>query len=282
MSLEAEALFLPLLGRLETDMEILYTLVTGAAGGLGGAFVKELARRSQPLYLTGRSAEKLNALREQLLHSHPSLPVRTAVCDLADDGSRRALFAEFERENVRFCRLVYAAGADIQKPLEEYTEEKIAFQARANFEGAVSLARAVLERGEGVPELLFVGSVSGLYPMPYFALYSATKKALWQFAAALRTELHGRAKVTCVQPGAIPTREDVKENIRTQGLWGKLAALPPDVVARKSLNAVRKNRRSPVLGFWNKLMHGSTALLPLSWKMHFIAKKWSKTRKDAF
>ena len=74
----------------------------------------------------------------------------------------------------------------------------------------------------------------------------------------------------------------VKENIRTQGLWGKLAALPPDVVARKSLNAVRKNRRSPVLGFWNKLMHASTALLPLSWKMRFIAKKWSKTRKDAF
>ena len=74
-------------------MEICYTLVTGATGGLGGAFVKELARRAQPLYLTGRSAEKLEALREQLLHSHPSLPVRTAVCDLADVGSRRALFA---------------------------------------------------------------------------------------------------------------------------------------------------------------------------------------------
>ena len=259
-----------------------FTLVTGACGGLGGAFVRELARRAQPLYLTGRNAEKLNALREKLLHSHPSLPVRTAVCDLADDASRRALFAKLDGEGVRFCRLVYAAGADIQKPLEEYTEEKIAFQARANFEGAVSLARAVLERSEGIPELLFVGSVSGLYPMPYFALYSAAKKALWQFAAALRVEWKGRAKVTCVQPGAIPTREDVKENIRTQGVWGKLAALPPDVVARKSLDAVRRNRPSPVLGFWNKLMHGSTALLPLSWKMHFIAKKWSKTRKDAF
>ena len=95
-------------------MEILYTLVTGVTGGLGGAFVKELARRSQPLYLTGRSAQKLEALREQLLHSHPALSVRTAVCDLADNSSRRALFAEFEREKVRLCRLGYAAGSDIQ------------------------------------------------------------------------------------------------------------------------------------------------------------------------
>ncbi len=265
----------------EKNMSV-YTLVTGATGGLGGAFVKELARRGQPLYLTGRNQEKLAALKEELLHSHPALPVKIAVCDLSNEASRRVLYAAFERENVKFCRLVYAAGADIQKPFEEYTEEKLTFQARANFEGAVSVARAVLARGEGKQELLFVGSVSGLYPMPYFALYSAAKKALWQFAAALRVELKGRANVTCVQPGAIPTREDVKENIRTQGLWGKLAALPPETVAKKSLAAVAKNRRSPVIGFWNKLMHGSTALLPLSWKMKFIAKRWSKTRKDAF
>lgn len=259
-----------------------YTLVTGATGGLGAAFVKELAGRGQPLYLTGRKEERLAELKEQLLHSHPSLPVKTAVCDLADETSRRALYEWFDAEKIKFSRLVYAAGADIQKPFEEYTEEKLTFQARANFEGAVSVARAVLARGEGKLELLFVGSVSGLYPMPYFALYSAAKKALWQFAAALRVELKGRANVTCVQPGAIPTREDVKENIRSQGLWGKLAALPPEAVARKSLNAVARGKRSPVLGFWNKLMHISTALLPLSWKMKFIAKKWSKTRKDAF
>ena len=193
-------------------MEILYTLVTGATGGLG---VKELARRSQPLYLTGRSAEKLEALREQLLHSHPALPVRTAVCDLADDGSRRALFAEFARENVRFCRLVYAAGADIQKPLEEYTEEKIAFQTRANFEGAVSLARAVLERSEGVPEVLFVGSVSGLYPMPCFALRQSHLRAAGRHPHARgRQREHPHAGAVGEACGASARRRGEKESQR--------------------------------------------------------------------
>ena len=157
-------------------------------------------------------------------------------------------------------------------------------QTRVNFEGAVSFTRAVMGRSDlnGTTEFLAVGSVSGLYPMPYFALYSATKKALWQFYAALRVELKGRAKVTCVLPGAIPTRQDVRKYIKKQGLWGKLAALPPEKVAEKSLKAVQKNRRSVVVGFWNKMMRISTAPIPLSLKMKFIAKKWQKTEKDAF
>ncbi|MGN0822467.1 MAG: hypothetical protein ACI4NG_01710, partial [Candidatus Gallimonas sp.] len=87
---------------------------------------------------------------------------------------------------------------------------------------------------------------------------------------------------TCVLPGAIPTREDVKKNIRAQGVWGRLAAKSPRAVAEASLKAVKKNRRTAVIGFWNRLMRAATALLPLSLKMRFIARRWSKTEKDAF
>ncbi len=258
-----------------------YTLITGACGGLGGAFVEELAGQGEPLYLTGRSESRLIALAEKLNKNYPDLPVLYAACDLADEASRRAFF---EGVNVTLNRFIYVAGADIQKGFEEYTEEKLVFQTRVNFEGAVSFTRAFLSRCplDGNTEILVIGSVSGLYPMPYFALYSATKKALWQFFAALRVECKGRAKVTCVLPGAIPTREDIKENILSQGLWGRLAALPPRTVAKKSLKAVKRNRRSVIIGFWNKLMRAFTALLPLSLKMKFIAKRWKRTKKDAF
>ena len=261
-----------------------YTLVTGACGGLGGAFVNLLAERGEALFLTGRSAERLKALVRRLKEKFPDLPVLFCACDLTDERSRAALFAYADEMRARFCRLVYVAGADIQKGFFQYTQEKAAFQARVNFEGAVSCMLAVSQRCDmdGNAEFLTVGSVSGLYPMPYFALYSATKRALEQFSSALRTEWKGKAKVTCILPGAIPTRPDVVENIRTQGLWGKLAALPPETVARKGLRAVRKNRRSVVIGFWNKLMRAFTAPIPLSWKMRWIARRWQKTEKDAF
>lgn len=261
-----------------------YSLITGACGGLGSAFVRVLAERGEPLYLTGRSENRLCALVGRLRGEFPALSVKYAVCDLTDENARLAFFERTDREGIVFGRLVYVAGADIQKSFEKYTQQKLTFQARVNFEGAVSFTHAVLARSllNGETEILAVGSVSGLYPMPYFALYSAAKKALWQFYAALRVEYKGKAKITCVLPGAIPTRKDVIENIQTQGLWGKLAALPPERVARKSLKAVKRNRRSAVVGFWNKLMRVFTAPLPLSLKMRFIAKKWKRTEKDAF
>ena len=45
---------------------------------------------------------------------------------------------------------------------------------------------------------------------------------------------------------------------------------------------VMKNKKKPIVGFWNKLMRISTAWIPTSWKLHFIAKRWSKISKDAF
>ncbi len=256
-----------------------YTLITGACGGLGGAFCRELSLRGESLFLTGRSEERLNALKSELPEDTLCYP-----CDLSDGESRRRFFEEVDRSKISFRRLVYVAGVDIQKGFERYTEEGIVLQARVNFEGAVSFTRAFLSRLDTKVrgEILYVGSVSGIYPMPYFALYSATKKALEQFSSALRVELRRRVNVTCVLPGAIPTREDIKANISTQGLWGKLAVKSPQAVVKASLKAVSRNKRKVIIGFWNKLMRAFTAMLLLSWKMKFIAKKWSKTEKDAF
>jgi short-subunit dehydrogenase len=89
-------------------------------------------------------------------------------------------------------------------------------------------------------------------------------------------------RVTAILPGAIPTREDVKEQIKGQGLWGKIAAKQPSYVAEKSLKAVAKNKGKVVVGFANKLMNVGTKLIPLPLKLKFIAKRWSKIRKDAF
>lgn len=265
-------------------MEQTYTLITGACGGLGGEFVRILAERGEPLFLTGRSESRLSELRNSLKKEFPALQVQIFACDLADETSRRRLFDWSDECGFRFRRLVYVAGADIQKGFGKYTQEKIVFQTRVNFEGAVSCMKFVLDRSpqDGETEILTIGSVSGIYPMPYFALYSAAKKALQQFSIALRAEYRGKAKITCVLPGAIPTREDVKENIKTQGLWGKLAAKSPRAVASASLKAVRRNRRTVIIGFWNKGMRIVTAMVPLSVKMRFIARRWKKTEKDAF
>ncbi len=260
-----------------------YALVTGATGGLGRAFAQELAQEGYFLLLTGRKEEKLLALRAELALQFPQTQVKIYPADLADEGSRKKLFAAIEGEGLRLSLLANVAGADVQKGVEEYTQEKIAFQCRVNFEGAVSCCRFALANRAEKLQIINISSVSGIYPMPYFAIYSATKGALTSFSLALRGETKGKGvSVTAVLPGAMPTREDIKAQIAGQGLWGKLAAKSPAAVAKASLKAVRRNKGKVVVGFWNKVMRISTACLPAAWRTRFIARRWSKISKDAF
>ncbi len=133
------------------------------------------------------------------------------------------------------------------------------------------------------PITIHISSVSGLYPMPYFAIYSALKGALTNFSVALSREMKGTGvSVTAVLPGAVYTRPDVMEYIKKQGIWGKIAAKSPQFVAKHSLAAADKGKVKYIPGVANKLMRAFTALIPQRMKLRFIAKKWSKTRKDAF
>ncbi len=265
------------------ELKSKYALITGATGGLGKAFVEEAASQGYSLLLTGRSAEKLAALKAELLERYTEMDVRIYAADLSNSDERRRLMEQIGEEGISLSLLVNVAGADIQKGLTEYTEGKIAFQCRVNFEAAVSLCRFAIEHKAERLEIINISSVSGIYPMPYFAIYSATKGALTSFSQALRAEMKGEGvAVTAILPGAMPTREDIKAQIEGQGTWGRLAAKTPQNVAKCAMKAVRKNKRKVIVGFWNKVMRISTAWLPTAWRMKFIAKRWSKITKDAF
>lgn len=260
-----------------------YALVTGATGGLGRAFCYALAKRGYALVLTGRSEEKLLALQTELSQAYKGIRSSVYAADLSDFNGRNALMQTIRKSGVRLSLLANVAGADVQKGLTEYTQEKLAFQCRVNFEAAVSLCLFAIENKAETLEIVNVSSVSGIYPMPYFAIYSATKGALTSFSQSLREEMKGKGvRVTAILPGAMPTRADIREQIKGQGLWGRLAAKSPQSVAEAALKAVAKNKRKVVVGFWNKVMRISTGWLPTSWRLRFIAKRWSKISKDAF
>lgn len=258
-------------------------MISGATGGIGRAFVSACAARGCNLFLTARSEERLRALQSEVAERYPSLSVDCFACDLTDAGSREALFAYAAERGYRFSVLCNVAGVDIQKAFERYTQEKIAMQCRVNLEATLSLTHFVLAHRAGSLHIVTIGSISAVYPMPYFALYSATKKALESFFSALRVEMRGKGVcVTVVEPGGVYTRPDICRDIAGQGLWGKLSAKRPAYIAEKSLRAVRRNKRVYRPGFWNKFIAVVPRILPLSVRMRFIARRWSRQEKDAF
>lgn len=260
-----------------------YIMISGATGGVGRAFAFECAACGKKLFLTGRSEARLNALIGEIRGRYASVCADRFACDLTDMHSREEMFSYIGEQGYTFSGLCNIAGADIQKPFERYTQEKIAFQCRVNVEAAMSLTHFVLGRRDKSLEIVAMGSISAVYPMPYFAIYSATKKALEYFFMSLRVELRGSGvKVTVVEPGGIYTRPDICKDIEGQGVWGKLSAKTPAYIAKKSLNAVRRNKRLIRPGFWNKFIAAVPRLVPLGVRMRFIAHRWKKLEKDAF
>lgn len=256
-----------------------YTLITGACGGLGKEFCRQLY--SDDLFLTGRSSEKLLKLKQELSEINPQRKIEIFKADLTDEKERGNLFSYADEKGITFSGYIGVAGADIQKEFLKYTPEKIVFQTRLNFEANIAVCYEVLKRRAEKLKILTVSSMSGSTPMPYFAIYSATKAALINFYTSLRYEVKN-AKITILAPGGIPTREDVIKDIERQGVTGKLSSKPAGFVVKKALKGLDKNKRLVIPGAFNKFVYGLEKLVPMSVKCRFVAKKWQKKEKDAF
>ena len=215
-----------------------YVLITGATGGIGSEFCRQLVIEND-LLLTGRSQEKLENLKSSLLTLRPSANIELFSADLTDFDKRQELFDFADNKGIKFSGLISVAGVDTQKEFIKYTQQKIAFQIRVNVESTIAITHGVLLRREKDLKILTVSSMSGTVPMPYFAIYSATKATLNSFFKSLRYEVKD-AKITTLMPGAVPTREDIKKDIQVQGLTGKLSSKPVDFVVKKALKGLEK------------------------------------------
>ena len=259
-----------------------YTFISGATGGIGKAFAVSCAKKGYNLFLTGRSEQKLQALKQEILKDY-AVNIEYMPCDLTDEQSRKQMLEYIDQNGLTFDRIINVAGVDIQKAFTAYTEEKVLFQIRVNAEATVCLTHALLMRRAEKMEIITISSMSGANPMPYFALYSATKAMLINFFTSLHYELKkDGVKVTVVMPGGVPTRPDIIEDIKGQGVWGKLSAKTPEYVAEKSLKAVSKNKIKYIPGFFNKFLNFIMNVVPKRLVLRFIAKRWSKQTKDAF
>lgn len=260
-----------------------YNFISGATGGIGSEFCKVLAARGEKLFVTGRNSQKLCELAKELFALGAS-DVQFKECDLAQPQSRQSLIDFADEAGIKVSRIIHVAGVDIQKPFSDYSGEKIIFQTRVNNEAVIWLTHALLSRREsGKTQIIVISSMAGVSPMPYFALYSATKSMLTDFFTAIHYELKkDGVSVTTVLPGGVYTRDDIIEQIKDQGVWGKLSAKSPRFVAEKSLAAANKNKIKYIPGFFNRLLHFFMRIVPQRWVLAFIARRWKNIEKDAF
>ncbi len=176
-------------------------LVTGASSGIGEATAQRLAAAGYKVYGTSRRGAKAGQ------RSFEMLPL-----DVTSDESVEAAVKEVMRLEERIDLLVNNAGFGVAPG---GAEESSLDQARSifetNFFGVVRMTRAVVPhmRRQGNGRIINIGSVLGFLPMPYGALYAATKHAIEGYSESLDHELRTRGiRVSIIEPAYVKTPFD--------------------------------------------------------------------------
>lgn len=176
-------------------------LVTGASSGIGEATALRLVKAGYKVYGSSRHGA------QSAQRSFAMLPL-----DVTSDESVAAAVTELIRKEGRIDLLVNNAGFGVAPA---GAEESSIQQAKAifetNFFGLIRMTRAVVPhmRRAGHGRIINIGSVLGFLPMPYGALYSATKHAVEGYSESLDHELRTRGiRVSVIEPAYTKTRFD--------------------------------------------------------------------------
>jgi NAD(P)-dependent dehydrogenase (short-subunit alcohol dehydrogenase family) len=177
-------------------------VVTGASSGIGEATAQRLAAAGYKVYGTSRRGTPARAQAFEML-----------PLDVTSDASVESLVKEVVRREGRIDLLVNNAGFGVAPG---GAEESSIDQARAifetNFFGLIRMTRAVLPhmRQQGSGRIINMSSVLGFLPMPYGALYAATKHAVEGYSESLDHELRTRGiRVSVIEPAYTKTAFDV-------------------------------------------------------------------------
>ena len=186
-------------------------LITGATSGFGRASAKRFADGGWKVVGTGRRAERLRALADELGDAFLPLEI-----DMRDHGAVESLAKLSPPWGDIDLLLNNAGGAPPTTPLPDTDWTRLQDVIDTNITGLVVLTRALLPKlVERRGQIINLSSVAATYPYKGGAVYAGTKAFVRQFSLDLRCDLAGTGvRVTSIEPGMAETEFTV---VRTGG-----------------------------------------------------------------
>jgi uncharacterized protein len=216
-------------------------LVTGASSGIGEAFARELAARSLDVLLTALpdDDERLREIARELSSRH-NIRADVVTLDLARDGAPLRLKQAADALGFEPDTLVNSAGFGVTGSFGDQPLEQQLAMVRLNVEAIVALTSLYLPgmAAKGSGTIINVASTAGLSPVPYFAVYGATKAFLLSFSQALWAEYRRKGvRIVAACPGPVETRF----HERSSGEQPR-SVLTAGAVVKATLDALERDR----------------------------------------
>jgi uncharacterized protein len=234
-------------------------MVTGASTGIGYELAKCAAGAGYDLVMCADEPAIHDAASRLGSDGVRVLPVEA---DLATPAGVESLYAAAQGRPVSV--LMANAGRGLGKSFLDQDWTQIQRVIDTNVTGTLYLiqkvGRDMRARGEG--KILITGSIAGLMPGTFQAVYNGTKALLDSFAYALRAELKDSGvSVTCLMPGVTETEFFERADLMDTKI-GTQKKQPADEVARSGFEAMMKGDGDVVTGWSNKLRAAISHIMP--------------------
>jgi short-subunit dehydrogenase len=213
-----------------------------------------LRQRGERVVLVARRADRLEELARELGGEPHALAV---PFDLAAPGAAGALQGALDERGVGVDCLVNNAGLGHTAPFAAQRPETIRAMLDLNVRAVVELTHAFLPamRSRGRGRIVNVASNAAFQPVPYLAVYSATKSFVLSFTEALAEELRGTGiRVQALCPGITATEFLDVAGTHRGLLVTRMPMMTPADVAEASLHGLDRGRVRVVAGWPNRLL----------------------------
>ena len=176
----------------------LWAVLTGSTQGIGKEYAMALAKHGLNIVLISRNKQKLDNVANEIRDSY-KVDTMTVVADFTNPDTISKAIKKVKSANIDLGILINNVGllGLSHLPFLELDKSSIKDIIVVNTLPTTLLCHAFLPdmvaRGRGA--VINISSVAGIWPMPYLAVYSATKHYVAAFTQAIAAEYQGSGVV---------------------------------------------------------------------------------------
>lgn len=257
-----------------------YCLVTGASHGIGKAISFEWASRGVSILAVALDRVALKELKEEI-ESKYEVACLTLTKDLLDADAPQKVFNWCVENNINVQVLINNVGLGSTGSFEDTTLDFDMCLVKLNVFPMIQLTKLFLPVLKQFDKsyILNMSSLGSLRPIPYKALYSASKAFIYSFSKAISSELKEDAvnvSVSC--PAGVYTNAAAVERIKVSGKIGKWTSLDADVVAKYIVNGMLNGKRLIIPGKGAKTLMVLMKLMPENLNRWMVGRNMKRNR----